>query len=95
MSNTTLWYVGHIWDGEQFVIKVSKERFAEFRLRMRTITGNAAGRRYKRNNLAHMVSSERYETENPNSPTFGIRPTLKEMKKVKSLINNATIEVVK
>ena len=93
---TTLWHVGLVLEPTGPVVLVSaepiKQPCVETR-RIRSITANAAGRRYVRNNAATALAGVDFETDNPASVNY--RGLTREMvKKFKGQGRNTPVRVI-
>lgn len=66
-SKTTKWHVSLKWEAGGPVVLVSKKPISGRDIVFRTISANAAARRYIRNNLARDIAAADWETDNPFS----------------------------
>lgn len=98
-KGTTLWYVYLDYD-KGYVVKVSNKPLPLSRkmLRIRTLSANAAGRKYVRDNALHDIAIQEYELEgfgvNKHSVDV-VEDWMKERLKKFYHKNNIRIEVIK
>lgn len=91
---TRLWYVGLTWDQYRPLVLVSEkpiERHCAESRRIRACTAKAAGRRYARNNVAAVLASSHFETDDG----WGYGELTPEMvKKFKGKAKTAVVKVI-
>jgi hypothetical protein len=74
-NKTTLWHVGYEYVDQVPVVYVSKKWMRCAVMKIRTITAKAAGRKFVRCNLGHMIASAGIESLNPFAPDYMKRPS--------------------